>query len=143
MNPHVTLDLLVEQMAMYRQTLTEHGHAVPDDLPIIREAWVAPTREQAWAEAAPALGGKYAVYQSWGQDRAIPAEQTFARPLEDLARDRFLIGTPDELVAEARRYQALLGSRTLVLRVQWPGMQQAQILNQLRLLGEAVIPRLS
>jgi hypothetical protein len=32
---------------------------------------------------------------------------------------------------------------TLVLRVQWPGMQRAQVLEQIRLIGEGVLPRLA
>jgi alkanesulfonate monooxygenase SsuD/methylene tetrahydromethanopterin reductase-like flavin-dependent oxidoreductase (luciferase family) len=140
MNPHVTIDLLEDQVRLYRATLAAAGHAFPTELPILREAWVAPTREQAWAEAGPALGGKYAVYQSWGQDRVVPADQTFARPLADLARDRFIVGTPDDLRAEAERYRARLGATMLILRIQWPGMDQQHILRQIRLLGESVTP---
>src|SRR5579884_1084280 len=143
MNPHATVGLLHEQVAEYREALRAHGHAEPNELPLLREAWVATSRAQAWAEAAPYLERKYAVYQSWGQDRALPADQTFERPLEELARDRFIVGTPEELVATARRIAAELGATTLILRVQWPGMEQRQILDQIRLIGEAVIPQLA
>jgi alkanesulfonate monooxygenase SsuD/methylene tetrahydromethanopterin reductase-like flavin-dependent oxidoreductase (luciferase family) len=142
MNPHVTLDLLQHQIALYRQTLTEAGHPFPDELPVLREAFVAPTREQAWAEAGPFLASKYQVYQTWGQDRVVPADQTFARPLEELARDRFIIGTPDDLAAEAHRYATHLGVTTLILRIQWAGMDQTRILAQIRLIGEQVLPAL-
>ena len=80
------------------------------------------------------------MYRAWGQDRAIPADQTFARPLEELARDRFIIGTPDDLVAEAERCRTELGATTMLLRIQWPGMDQARILDQIRLIGQRVIP---
>jgi alkanesulfonate monooxygenase SsuD/methylene tetrahydromethanopterin reductase-like flavin-dependent oxidoreductase (luciferase family) len=143
MNPHVTFDVLKEQLGQYQAALAAHGHAMPAELPLLREAWIADTREQAWAEASPYLARKYAVYTDWGQDRAVPADQTFDRPLEALARDRFLIGTPDNLVATAQRYEEELGVTTLLLRIQWPGMPRQQVLDQIRLIGEAVIPRLA
>jgi alkanesulfonate monooxygenase SsuD/methylene tetrahydromethanopterin reductase-like flavin-dependent oxidoreductase (luciferase family) len=142
MNPHVTLDLLRQQVEVYRSSLAEAGHPFPSELPLLREAWVAPTREQAWAEAGPFLASKYQVYESWGQDKVVPADQHFARPLEDLARDRFMIGTPDDLLSEADRYARELGATTLILRMQWAGMPQEQVLKAIQLLGEAVVPAL-
>jgi alkanesulfonate monooxygenase SsuD/methylene tetrahydromethanopterin reductase-like flavin-dependent oxidoreductase (luciferase family) len=143
MNPHVTHDVLTEQVGQYRAALAAHGHPPPAELPLLREAWLADTPRQAWAEAAPYLARKYAVYNAWGQDRALPADQTFDRPLEDLARDRFIVGTPDDLVAAAERSATDLGATTLILRVQWPGMDRQRVLDQIRLIGQAVLPRLS
>ena len=143
MNPHVTLDLLRRQVELYRQSLAQAGHAFPAELPLLREAWIAPTREQAWAEAGPFLASKYQVYQSWGQDRVVPADQSFARPLEELARDRFIVGTPDDLLAEADRYTTRLGVTTLILRIQWAGMEQRAVVNQIRLIGQEVVPALT
>jgi alkanesulfonate monooxygenase SsuD/methylene tetrahydromethanopterin reductase-like flavin-dependent oxidoreductase (luciferase family) len=142
MNPHVTLEVLRNQLGVYRAALAENGHGMPAELPLLREAWLAPSREQAWAEAAPYLARKYAVYTDWGQDKAVPTDQTFDRPLEDLARDRFIIGTPDDFLTQARRYADELGVTTLLLRVQWPGMPRQQVLDQIRLIGESVLPGL-
>lgn len=143
MNPHVTTEVLKAQLETYTAALTANGHPGPSELPLLREAWLADTRERAWDEASPYLTRKYAVYADWGQDRAVPANQAFDRPLMELARDRFIIGTPDDLVEGARRYANELGVDTLVLRVQWPGMQREQVLKQIRLLGEAVLPHLT
>jgi alkanesulfonate monooxygenase SsuD/methylene tetrahydromethanopterin reductase-like flavin-dependent oxidoreductase (luciferase family) len=142
MNPHVTVDVLLQQLGVYREALAANGHAMPAELPLLREAWIADSRERAWQEAAPYLARKYAVYTDWGQDRAVPADQTFDRPLEELARERFIIGTPDDLVGAARRYADELGVTTLILRVQWPGMPRQQVLDQIRLIGESVLSRL-
>jgi alkanesulfonate monooxygenase SsuD/methylene tetrahydromethanopterin reductase-like flavin-dependent oxidoreductase (luciferase family) len=143
MNPHVTFDALKEQLDEYRAALDAHGHQFPAELPLLREAWLAETRERAWAEAAPYLARKYSVYTDWGQDRAVPSNQTFDRPLEELARDRFIIGTPDDLVAAARRYSAELGVTTLILRIQWPGMHRQQVLDQIRLIGQTMVAGVS
>jgi alkanesulfonate monooxygenase SsuD/methylene tetrahydromethanopterin reductase-like flavin-dependent oxidoreductase (luciferase family) len=139
MNPHVTVDLLRQQVELYRSSLAEAGHAFPSEFPLLREAWVAPTREQAWTEAGPFLASKYQVYESWGQDKVVPADQHFARPLEDLARDRFIVGTPDDLIAEANRYASELGVTTLILRIQWAGMQRERVLKAIQLIGESVL----
>ena len=73
----------------------------------------------------------------------MPADQTFDRPPLELAHDRFIIGTPDDLVATADRYAAELGVTTLILRVQWPGLNQQQVLDQIRLISQAVLPRIA
>jgi alkanesulfonate monooxygenase SsuD/methylene tetrahydromethanopterin reductase-like flavin-dependent oxidoreductase (luciferase family) len=130
-------------VGQYRAALDAHGHPPPAELPLMREAWLADTPERAWAEAAPYLARKYAVYNAWGQDRALPADQTFDRPLAELGHDRFIVGTPDDLAAMAQRYAAELGVNTLILRIQWPGMSQPQVLDQIRLIGQAVLPRIS
>src|SRR5215471_10604580 len=81
MNPHVTTEVLEQQLETYTVALNTNGHSAPTELPLLREAWLADTRERAWAEASPYLARKYAVYSDWGQDRAVPADQTFDRPL--------------------------------------------------------------
>lgn len=139
-NPHVTVGLLKEQMPLYRDTLREFGHALPAEVPLFREAWIAETREKAWEEAAPYIAAKYEAYASWGQDKAIPADQTFAKPLQDLAHDRFIIGTPDDLIAESERCAKELGVTTMILRIQWPGMDQERVLDEIRLIGKEVVP---
>jgi alkanesulfonate monooxygenase SsuD/methylene tetrahydromethanopterin reductase-like flavin-dependent oxidoreductase (luciferase family) len=143
MNPHVTHAVLKDQVGEYRAALHAHGHPPPAELPLMREAWIADSPQQAWAEATPYLARKYAVYTAWGQDKALPADQTFDRPLEDLGRDRFIVGTPHDLVAAAQRFADELGATTLILRIQWPGMSRQQVLDQIRLIGRAVLPRLS
>ncbi|HEX2173725.1 MAG TPA: LLM class flavin-dependent oxidoreductase [Dehalococcoidia bacterium] len=140
MNPHVTVELLKDQVALYRQTLADNGHVTPAEFPLFREAWIAESRDRAWEEAAPYLAAKYEAYASWGQDKAIPADQSFAKPLEELARDRFIIGTPDDLIRESERYAKELGVTTLILRIQWPGMDRARVLDEIRLIGREVLP---
>jgi alkanesulfonate monooxygenase SsuD/methylene tetrahydromethanopterin reductase-like flavin-dependent oxidoreductase (luciferase family) len=143
MNPHVTHAVLKDQLGEYHAALEANGHPKPAELPLMREAWLGDSREQAWTEASPFLARKYSVYSAWGQDRAVPADQTFDHPLEELARDRFIVGTPDDMVTEARRFAEELGATTLVLRIQWPGMDRQRVLDQIRLIGESVIPRLA
>ena len=108
---------------------------------MMRELYVAQDRESAYLESQPYLEPKYAAYASWGQDKALPGEESFSIPYRDLARDRFLLGSPDEVVREIRSYGETLGVNYLIFRMQWPGMPQEQALRQIEIMGREVIPR--
>jgi hypothetical protein len=43
---------------------------------------------------------------------------------------------------EIQRYRDRLGLRSMSFRVQWPGMDNADVLRSIRLLGEQVLPHL-
>ena len=140
-NPHATMDLVARQWAGYQEALARAGQPTPDTLPMMRELYVAPDRETAYAQSEPYLGPKYAAYAAWGQDKALPGEESFSVPYRDLARDRFLLGSPEDVAGEIRRYQQELGVNCLIFRMQWPGMSQADTLRQIELMGTEVIPR--
>ena len=44
---------------------------------------------------------------------------------------------------EIARYREQLGVTTLIFRLQWPGMDQAQVLRSIRLLGTKVLPKVT
>ena len=141
-NPHATVPMVADQWLRYKAALKEFGHPVPDELPMMREMYVARDRETAFIESQPFLEGKYKAYADWGQDKALPGEESFSVPYQDLAKDRFLLGSPDDIVTEFRRYADELGVNHMICRMQWPGMPQEQVLKQIELLGREVIPRI-
>ncbi len=141
MNPHATVKMVSEQWQGYESALERAGQPRPEALPMMRELYVAHERETAFLESEPYLAPKYAAYAAWGQDKALPGEESFAVPYRDLARDRFLLGSPEDIVAEIRRYEQELGVNYLIFRVQWPGMSQEATLRQIELLGQEVIPQ--
>ena len=141
-NPHATMDLVARQWAGYAAALAGAGQPLPATLPMMRELYVAADRETAYAESEPYLGPKYAAYAAWGQDKALPGEESFTVPYADLARDRFLLGSATDVVAEIGRYERELGVNCLIFRMQWPGMSQDDTLRQIELMGQEVIPRL-
>ena len=141
-NPHATMSTIARQISAYNAEINRVGQSAPDAMPMFREMYVAEDRATAFAESRPYLEGKYAAYAAWGQDKALPGEESFAVPFEDLARDRFLIGSPDDIVEEIRRYQNDLGANYIIFRMQWPGLPQEKVLKQLALLREEVIPRI-
>ena len=140
-NPHATVPMIADQWATYRKELEAAGNPTPADLPMMRELYVARDRETAFIESQPYLEPKYAAYASWGQDKALPGEESFNVPYQDLAKDRFLLGSPDDVVEELKRYASELGVNQMLFRMQWPGMPQEQVLKQIELLGREVIPQ--
>jgi alkanesulfonate monooxygenase SsuD/methylene tetrahydromethanopterin reductase-like flavin-dependent oxidoreductase (luciferase family) len=120
-NPHAKLKTLERQMALYREAMAQHGKAFP---------------------CMPYLERKYQTYVSWGQSGALPQEDMLDLPFDELRDQRFIIGSPDDCVEQLRRYHKRLGANHFLLRVQWAGMPQKQVLEAITLVGERVIPRL-
>ena len=52
------------------------------------------------------------------------------------------IDRADECRDEIRRYHRTLGVNHFLLRLQWPGMPQKLVLDQIALLGQRVLPEL-
>jgi alkanesulfonate monooxygenase SsuD/methylene tetrahydromethanopterin reductase-like flavin-dependent oxidoreductase (luciferase family) len=141
-NPHATLPVLERQMAIYRAALKDAGKPSPAELPIIKELYVAADRRTAIQECRPFLEAKYKAYAGWGQDKALPEGDSFDVAFEELIRDRFIIGAPEDCVRELRRHVDALGVNCFIFRIQWPGMEQAKVLRTIRLLAERVMPAL-
>lgn len=141
-NPHAKLSVLESQMPDYREALEEAGKGEPETLPLAREVFIGETTEEAMELARPYLEKKYGTYVDWGQDKVMPREDALALPFEDLARDRFLIGDPDTVARELRRYEERLGANFIVLRFQWAGMDHGRVVEAIRLMGAEVMPRL-
>jgi len=139
--PHVTLATVRRQFALFQAARLRAGLLVPRNLPILREIFCARDRAAAFAAAGPALAAKYGAYARWGQDDALPREETFDRPLEALCRDRFIVGSPDECYDELSRYLES-GLNIFLFRMHWPGLPVSASLQSLRLLSEEVLPAL-
>jgi alkanesulfonate monooxygenase SsuD/methylene tetrahydromethanopterin reductase-like flavin-dependent oxidoreductase (luciferase family) len=104
--------------------------------------FVARSREEAIRLCAPFLGAKYAAYQQWGQNQAMPAgDNDLGVEFEELLRDRFLLGSPDEVAEAILRLHRATGINHLIMSVQWPGMPQNLVLEVLQMLAVEVFPR--
>jgi alkanesulfonate monooxygenase SsuD/methylene tetrahydromethanopterin reductase-like flavin-dependent oxidoreductase (luciferase family) len=137
---HATLATLRRQVQFYRDTLQALGKPCPEDFPLSKELYIAPDRPGALREAQPYLEAKYRAYSQWGQDRELPATESFAVPFETLLQDRFILGDPDDCMRQIRTHQEQLGITHMTFRVHWPGMPHALVRRTIRLLGEKVLP---
>jgi alkanesulfonate monooxygenase SsuD/methylene tetrahydromethanopterin reductase-like flavin-dependent oxidoreductase (luciferase family) len=86
------------------------------------------------------LEDKYRAYRAWEQDKALPPGESFGLDFEALARDRFVIGDPVRVREELARYRERLGVTEAIFRLQWPGMEQRNVLRAIRLLSDSVLP---
>ena len=139
-NPHAPLATIERQWRLYKETLAGSGHARPPWRPIALECHVAPTREEAFDIARPFLAPKYAAYADWGQDKVLPGDESFRIGFEKLARDRFLLGTAEDVIEQLEARVARLESNYFILRVSWPGMEHAKVLRVIERLAAGVLP---
>jgi len=140
-NPHNRIDTIVRQVAVYRRALDEYGKPFPSEFPARREVFVAGSRAEAIRQCAPFLGAKYQAYQQWGQNRAMPeGDNDLGTDFDELIRDRFLLGSPDEVAAQMLALHRATGINHLIMSVQWPGMPQSLALEQIHRLAEEVFP---
>ncbi|MGM0591138.1 MAG: LLM class flavin-dependent oxidoreductase [Halobacteriota archaeon] len=138
-NPHATIGEISEQKTgLYDPIRTERGESTA--VPVLREVFVAETHAEAVAVARDHLWEKYQSYIAWGQDDAMDDEQDLHRPFDELAEDRFLLGTPAEICAEIERYERDLDASHVIFRSHWPGVPYETVRQSLELIGDEVIP---
>jgi alkanesulfonate monooxygenase SsuD/methylene tetrahydromethanopterin reductase-like flavin-dependent oxidoreductase (luciferase family) len=135
----LTHEQLRDALTTWRAALRESGQAVPAEIPIHREFYVAQTREAARAKARPAVEAKYRGYAQHGLPSVGASLATAG--VEGLMDDPFVIGAPDECVEKLARL-AELGATHLALRLFWPGMTQAEALGMIELTAARVLPAL-
>ncbi|HZU88067.1 MAG TPA: LLM class flavin-dependent oxidoreductase [Stellaceae bacterium] len=123
------LDKIAPLMRTYRAALQEYGRT-PIEFPITVECYVGARHATAHEECRGPLEYKYNAYASWG------LEERGTRSFADFARDRFIIGDSVSVKEEIVRYRELLGVDHFIMRCQWPGLPQEQVLGSIRRLGE-------
>ena len=136
---HADYPTIERQVALYRDARAQTGHPDAVALPILREFFVADTAEEALRAAQPFVSGKYETYAQWGQDQALKGEQSFASEFAALAKDRFIVGNVEQVVADLKRYEAL-GITHIGLRMRWAGMPPEPTADAMRLTAEQVFP---
>jgi alkanesulfonate monooxygenase SsuD/methylene tetrahydromethanopterin reductase-like flavin-dependent oxidoreductase (luciferase family) len=79
-----------------------------------------------------------------GTERGAAQRRQHRRPLRGAAGDRFILGSPDDLIEAIEQLESELGVNHVAFRLQWPGLTEAtpqdQVLNAIRLIGERVVP---
>ena len=141
-NPHSTNDTIRRHMGIYRAELDRVGKPRPAELPCAKEIFCAKDRKTALELAGPYLAGKYADYAKWGQDQVMPENETFDQAIEDLVKDRFILGSPEECYEQLRPYWEEFGVNHLIFRAHWVGMPLALALSSMRLISRELVPEL-
>lgn len=143
-NPHQRMDTIERQLGIYRRELDALNKPFPDELPLMREIFVAGSRDEAMRLARPHLEAKYKAYHEWGQDKAMPpGDDDLSLDFDELLRDRFLFGSPDEVAEQIIGYNQKLGVNSFILGMQWLGMPHNQVTDAMQLFAEDVMPKVA
>lgn len=137
-----TLEAMREHLATYRATLTELSRPSPAVRALARDLYLAETDEAAWRGGAETLWSRHRSYGEWGMDRDMLAADRLDRPVAEMARGRFIIGSPETCRQQLQAYIDELDVNYVLLRVQNPGTPQTTALQAIRRLGEEVFPAL-
>jgi len=141
-SPHATWPTLTHQLSLYRNELSRLGRPFPRELPMFREIFCAKDRRTALEIAGPCLAEKYGAYTRWGQDGALPSQETFQRPFEELIKDRFVLGSPEDCYEQLRPCWEKLRVTSLVFRTHWSGLPVSAALQSMRLISDELLPAL-
>jgi alkanesulfonate monooxygenase SsuD/methylene tetrahydromethanopterin reductase-like flavin-dependent oxidoreductase (luciferase family) len=141
-NPHNKISTIKQQMDIYKRALDEAGKPFPDELPMRREVFVAKTREEALRLAGPYIKKKYDAYDKWGQGDQMPeGDGDLAAAFDELAGDRFIIGSPDDVTEQIVNLHREIGVNHLIMSIQWADMPHSLTLDTMALLSEQVFPQ--
>ena len=141
-NPHNKISTIKEQMEVYKRALDEAGKPFPDEQPMRRELFVAKTREEALRLAGPYIKKKYDAYDKWGQGDQMPeGDGDLAAAFDELAGDRFIIGSPDDVTEQIVNLHREIGMNHLIVSIQWADMPHSLTLDTMALLSEQVFPQ--
>jgi alkanesulfonate monooxygenase SsuD/methylene tetrahydromethanopterin reductase-like flavin-dependent oxidoreductase (luciferase family) len=138
--PHNRIDTIQRQLEVYRRALDGCGKPFPQEFPGRREVFVAPTREEALRICADGLERKYKAYVEWGQNDPMPEGDRLDSAIDELIRDRFIIGSPDEVTEAIVRLSRETGINHLIASMHWPGMETTAAMDAMRLFAEEVMP---
>jgi alkanesulfonate monooxygenase SsuD/methylene tetrahydromethanopterin reductase-like flavin-dependent oxidoreductase (luciferase family) len=120
---------------LYHATWREVARTEPPvAMPLMRVVYVAPQAHTAHQEAEAGLMQTYGRYRRWGLLTSAGKDYT------TLARDRFIIGDPVQVIEEIQRYRELFGITYLICRMAMPTVPHYHITRSMRLFSERVAP---
>jgi alkanesulfonate monooxygenase SsuD/methylene tetrahydromethanopterin reductase-like flavin-dependent oxidoreductase (luciferase family) len=128
-SPELSIDAIAERQQTYKDALPAGVSAADKMFPALREAFCAKSYEDAVRIAKPALETKYAAYAAWGHE---------VGSFDDMARASFILGSPDDCVERVQNYEARLGTKFLGMRMQWPGLEQREVLDSIGAFAEVL-----
>ena len=139
--PSTDLSSTIGLVDAYRQAADRAGREPM--VALMRDAWVAPTRAEAEAVYGPEVMTAYKYYWRNGLSEFQSIRSEAEITLENLGRDRLVLGEPEECVAEFHRWSEAVGADYFLLRLRHAhsgGPPHDKIMEAIQLFGEKVIP---
>ena len=133
-SPTPDYDVLENYFQIYREARSDAGLPLPEGQPLIRECFVGATREAALRTARGPLLKKYQSYASWGEDGSAGGG-SLADGFDDFMANRFIVADEAEAADEFTRYGKQFGVEHMILRMQWPGLPQSDVIDCIERIG--------
>jgi alkanesulfonate monooxygenase SsuD/methylene tetrahydromethanopterin reductase-like flavin-dependent oxidoreductase (luciferase family) len=141
-SPKATFATHKERLALYKEELRKAGKPLPRENPCRIEIYCAKNRAAAMELGAPYISEKYAAYAQWERDRGIPDHLRVNKSFDELLKDRFVIGSPEDCWSQLKPYIEELGITHFVFRTHFLGMPLSNALASMRLISEELLPAL-
>ncbi|MDA1099410.1 MAG: LLM class flavin-dependent oxidoreductase [Proteobacteria bacterium] len=134
--PTTTFDRVAEFVGAFHDERRTAGLAADVKCPIVRECFIGRTAAHAREISRGPLLAKYAAYASWGQEGA--ATGNFATAFDAFSASHFLIGDAIEVRDRLQQFAAATGSDQFLMRIHWPGLEQAEALANIERIGKLI-----
>jgi probable F420-dependent oxidoreductase len=115
------------------------GLGEPSEWPLTRDVIIADTDREARELAERHIMVSYRKEYAGGWKHPF-IDASIATDLDTVKRDRFLIGSPDRVVADLAPFVRDYGMTHLICRLFFPGMPHRHIMRELELLSKEVMP---
>lgn len=135
---HVPFDVMAEYVEAFRDERETLGFE-EGMVSVGREVYIAETAEEAERTVREPLMRKYRSYVEWGQSDVFETDE-FQSQWEELKEERFIIGTPDDVIEEIGRYIDAFDLDSFGIRTQFQGMDFADVRSSMQLYCDEVIP---
>lgn len=144
--PMTPITVLKEHRKIYVNELRRLGKENPSERPLRREAFIGEDEHTAWDKAKNGIlylyGEDYFRWRALVDDNGVvlgPENVDFDQ-FVNVLKKRFILGGPDEFIAEVERYTREIQTNHMVLRVQFPGLSHNTVLGAIESLGRKVVP---
>ena len=125
---------------MFLENRQAVGRTAPvTEWPLTRDVIIADTDRQARELAERHIMVAYRKEYAGGWRHPF-IDAGIATDLDRLMEDRFIIGGPDEVISQIRRFVDRYGMTHLICRLFFPGMPHDHVMRELRLIGREVMP---
>jgi alkanesulfonate monooxygenase SsuD/methylene tetrahydromethanopterin reductase-like flavin-dependent oxidoreductase (luciferase family) len=134
-----SLENTQRQAAMYRDAAAKAGRE--PFVVLMRDGWVAPSREEAERVFGPLWVEEMLFYYQWD---LLPPNREFQSTADftiDKLRKYLVLGSPRDCIEQIERWTAAIAADYLIMRFRLPmGPEPEQVLDCIRQFGADVIP---
>ena len=130
---------LKEQATLYRETAAAHGRA--PRVVLMRDGWVAPTRQEAEQVFGPLWVEEMLFYYRWKLLTPNDEFQSEADFTVEKLKKYLVMGSPQECIEQIEMWTEVVGADYLIMRFRLPmGPAPERVVECIRQFGAEVIP---